>query len=442
MRTEDLIHFCPPGRLIIGAGSRAQLPALVAHLGYRKGVLVTDRFFVNSTPWVDEYVKSASLLGIETIVFDGGEPDPTTTLCDSATQSVRKALKGAAPDHVIALGGGSNIDLAKALCITLPSGRPVRDFVGGLSSADKPIPLIALPTTAGTGSEATPGAILLDPNNATKVAVMDNSLRPHIALIDPELTYTCPPRVTADAGIDALTHAIESYLTLDSAQYDRNGHPDPGYSGRSSLTMLFAREAISLCARFLKRCYDHGDDVEARTGMCYASIYAALSYGSAGLNAVHGIAYAVAGLTHRSHGTTNAVVLPYAMEALGPHRSVEMAEIAQIFGISGENPEDTSRELCEFLRDLVADLGIPTNLRELGVGEGSLDALTRDGLAVTRLAKSFPVPDVAQAYSRIVRNAYHGDLGKFPIKAADKLLDPISYSTNISVPANATGDKS
>jgi alcohol dehydrogenase len=425
MRTEDLIHFCPPGKLIIGAGSRAHLPALVAHLGYCKGVLVTDRFFVHSTPWVDEYVKSASLLGIETIVFDGGEPDPTITLCDRATQSVRAVLKGAAPDHIIALGGGSNIDLAKALCITLSSGRPVRDFVNGLSSADKPIPLVALPTTAGTGSEATPGAILLDPDNATKVAVMDNLLRPQIALIDPEFTYTCPPRVTADAGIDTLTHAIESYLTLDSAQYDRNGHPDPGYSGRSSLTMLFAREAISLCAQFLKRCYDHGDDVEARIGMCYASIYAALSYGSAGLNAVHGIAYAVAGLTHRSHGTTNAVVLPYAMEVLSPHRLTEMTEIAQIFGISGENPEDTSRKLCESLRDLVADLGIPANLRDLGVGEGSLDSLTRDGLAVTRLAKSFPVPDVAQAYSQIVRNAYYGELGNSLENTTDKLFDSI-----------------
>jgi alcohol dehydrogenase class IV/pimeloyl-ACP methyl ester carboxylesterase len=425
MRTEDLIHFCPPGRLIIGAGSRAQLPSLIAHLGYRRGVFVTDRFFVKSTPWVDEYLKAASLLGIETVVFDGGEPDPTTTLCDSATRAVRALLDRKAPDHVIALGGGSNIDLAKALCITLPSGRPVRDFVGGLSAADKPIPLIALPTTAGTGSEATPGAILLDPDNATKVAVMDNSLRPQIALIDPEFTYTCPPRVTADAGIDALTHAIESYLTLDSAQYDRNGHPDPGYSGRSSLTMLFAREAISLCARFLKRAYDHGDDVDARTGMCYASIYAALSYGSAGLNAVHGIAYAVAGLTHRSHGTTNAVVLPYALEALSPYRSAEMVEIAQIFGISGAGKEDTARELCNFLRDLVADLGIPTSLKDLGVEEASLDSLTRDGLAVTRLAKSFPVPDVAQAYRQIVRNAYHGDLGKIPMNATHKRLDHV-----------------
>jgi alcohol dehydrogenase len=414
MRTEDLIHFCPPGRLIIGAGSRSQLPALVARLGYRKGVLVTDPFFVKSTPWVDEYVRSASALGIETIVFDGGEADPTTTLCDNATQAVRIALGGSAPDHVIALGGGSNIDLAKALCITLPTGRPVRDFVGGLTAADRPIPLIALPTTAGTGSEATPGAILVDPSNATKVAVMDNSLRPQIALIDPEFTYTCPPRVTADAGIDALTHAIESYLTLDSVQYDRGGHPDPGYSGRSSLTMLFAREAISLCARYLKRCYDNGADVEARTGMCYASVYAALSYGSAGLNAVHGIAYAVAGMTHRSHGTTNAVVLPYVVDALAAHRPTEMTEIAQIFGICGESPEHAVRELTEFLRDLVADLGIPTTLKDLGIEKASLDSLTRDALAVTRLAKSFPVHDVEDAYGRIVRNAYHGRLGKAP----------------------------
>ncbi|MEA3095765.1 iron-containing alcohol dehydrogenase [Caballeronia mineralivorans] len=414
MRTEDLIHFCPPGRLIIGAGSRSQLPALVARLGYRKGVLVTDPFFVKSTPWVDEYVRSASALGIETIVFDGGEADPTTTLCDNATQAVRIALGGNAPDHVIALGGGSNIDLAKALCITLPSGRPVRDFVGGLTAADRPIPLIALPTTAGTGSEATPGAILVDPSNATKVAVMDNSLRPQIALIDPEFTYTCPPRVTADAGIDALTHAIESYLTLDSVQYDRGGHPDPGYSGRSSLTMLFAREAISLCARYLKRCYDNGADVEARTGMCYASVYAALSYGSAGLNAVHGIAYAVAGMTHRSHGTTNAVVLPYVVDALAAHRPTETTEIAQIFGICGESPEHAVRELTEFLRELVAYLGIPTTLKDLGIAKASLDSLTRDALAVTRLAKSFPVCDVEDAYGRIVRNAYHGRLGKAP----------------------------
>ncbi len=314
MRPEDLVHFCPPGRLIIGCGARHQLPELLARLGYRRGVLVTDSFFTGHTPWVGEYREAARRHGIDTLVYDGGLPDPTTTLCDEATASVRERLAGAAPDHVIALGGGSNIDLAKALSLTLPEGRPIAAFTGDIGGC-RPLPLIALPTTAGTGSEATPGAILLDPANATKIAVMDNELRPRIALIDPEFTYTCPPRVTADAGIDAFTHAIESFLTLDSARFERGGNPDPGYTGRSALTMLFARESMRLCFAWMERAYQHGDDTEARIGMAYASLYAALSYGSAGLNAVHGIAYAVAGQTHKSHGSTNAVMLPYVLDA-------------------------------------------------------------------------------------------------------------------------------
>ncbi|WP_206995474.1 iron-containing alcohol dehydrogenase [Trinickia mobilis] len=412
MRVDDRVHFCPPGRLIIGAGSRAQLPALVARLGYRQGVLVTDTFFSGHTPWVEEYVSAARALGIETLVFDGGAPDPTTTLCDQATAAIRAALDGHVPDHVIALGGGSNIDLAKVLCITLPTGRPTHDFVKGLSPSDRPIPFVALPTTAGTGSEATPGAILVDPENATKVAVMDNSLRPQVALIDPEFTYCCPPKVTADAGIDAFTHAIESYLTLDSSKFDRAGSADPGYSGRSSLTMIFAREAISLCARYLKRAYDDGADIEARTGMCYASLYAALSYGSAGLNAVHGIAYAVAGATHRSHGTTNAVMLPYVLAELAGTRAEELLDVARIFGIDSSDPGHAIGELCGQIRSLIGAVGIPTTLKKIGIEKASLPSLLEDALGVTRLARAFPVPDVKAAYARILHNAFEGELGK------------------------------
>lgn len=410
MRTNDMIHFCPPGRLIFGCGSRLQLPALLAHLGYRRGVLVTDEFFVRHTPWVAEYVDAAAALGLQTNVFAGGLPDPTTTLCDAATQSVRAALDGAIPDHVIALGGGSNIDLAKALCLTLPEGRPVHDFAGSLRPAPRPLPLIALPTTAGTGSEATPGAILIDPANATKVAVLDNALRPQIALIDPEFTYTCPPRVSADAGIDALTHAVESYLTQDSFAFDRGGHPDPGYSGRSSLTMLLAHEAIGLCARYLRRTYSHGGDTEARIGMAYASHYAALSYGSAGLNAVHGIAYAVAGLTHKSHGSTNAVMLPYVLDALRPVRQAELLEVARLFGIDDTAAHPALRQLPLVIRDLVGQLGIPTTLRDFGVAQADLAALSSAALGVTRLAKAFPVNAVEDAYRKIIGNAWAGVL--------------------------------
>lgn len=408
MRSDDVIHFCPPARVVIGCGSRAQLPGLLQRLGYRRGVLVTDSFFTGHTPWVGEYVEAARACGMDTVVYDGGMPDPTTTLCDAATRALREQLGEARPDHVIALGGGSNIDLAKALCLTLVDGAPIKDFVGVMPQAPRCLPLIAVPTTAGTGSEATPGAILVDPDNATKVAVMDNQLRPIIALIDPEFTYSCPPRVTADAGIDALTHAVESYLTLDSFAFERQGHPDPGYSGRSSLTMSFAREAISLCARYLLRAYRDGGDKEARIGMAYASHYAALSYGSAGLNAVHGIAYAVAGITHKSHGSTNAVMLPYVLDELAGTRREEVLDVARIFGIEDADGDAAAGRLPMLIRDIVAELGIPPTLEAFGIRREQLPGLLADALQVTRLASAFPVPDVPAAYGRIVERAFEG----------------------------------
>lgn len=409
MRADDLIHFCAPERLVFGCGTRAQLPALVQRMGWRDGVLVTDRFFTGRTPWVRDYVEAAAALGVRTEVFDGGAPDPTTVLCDAATRQLRAARPGAAFDHVVALGGGSNIDLAKALCLTLPTGRPIRDFVGDLGSA-RPLPMAAMPTTAGTGSEATPGAILLDPGNATKVAVMDNALRPKIALVDPEFTYGCPARVTADAGIDAFTHAIESFLTIDSARYAREGHPDPGYSGRSSLTMLLAREAMRLCIAHMERAYADGSDRAARVGMALASVHAALSYGSAGLHAVHGIAYAVAGLTHRSHGSTNAVMLPYVLDAMGDVRAAEFMEIAALMGLDAADPEAAARAVPVAVRGMVRRLGIPADLAALGVAEADLGRLEDDALGVARLAKSFPVPDVAARYRAIVQAAFAGRL--------------------------------
>ncbi|RLK30108.1 iron-containing alcohol dehydrogenase [Cupriavidus plantarum] len=413
MLVEDLVHFCAPARLIMGTGARVRLPVLLQRIGYLRGLVVTDKFFTSATPWVDELVTAARALGVTLTVYDGGAPDPTTTLCDAATATLRAAPETADIDHVIALGGGSNIDLAKALCLTLPAGAPIRSFIGRIDSATPVLPLVAMPTTAGTGSEATPGAILVDPDNATKIAVMDNRLRPAIALIDPEFTFTCPPRVAADAGIDALTHAIESYVTMDAAAFDLGDDPDPGYSGRTALTMLFARESIRLCAEHLRRSHAATDPAamrEARVGMSHASLYAAMSYGSAGLNAVHGIAYAVAGLTHLSHGTTNAVMLPYVLDALRDVRRDELLTIARLFGVDDADADVAMARLPVVLRDLIGALGVPVTLEACGIREADLDTLTRDALAVTRLAKAFPVPDVAQRYARIVRSAWSGEL--------------------------------
>jgi alcohol dehydrogenase len=145
--------------------------------------------------------------------------------------------------------------------------------------------------------------------------------------------------------------------------------------------------------------------------MAYASHYAALSYGGAGLNAVHGIAYAVAGLTHATHGSTNAVMLPYVLDALRTVRATELLEVARLFGIDTKDQAAALRQLPVLIRDLIGQLGIPTNLRDFGVGQEHLAGLTRDALAVTRLAKAFPVADVPGTYERIIDAAWHGKLG-------------------------------
>ncbi len=407
---NDHVFFCPPARTLMGRGCRHELPALIAHLGWRRGLLVTDRFFTVQTNWVQDHINACRELGIEVVVFDGGAPDPSTTLCDQAALQIRAHLAGHPADHVIALGGGSNIDLAKALCLTVPTGATIQTYSGPWPANTQPLPLIALPTTSGTGSEATPGAILVDPDNATKIAVMGNALRPAIAVIDPELSDSCPPRVTADAGIDALTHAIESFVTQDARNFDRAGSPDPGYSGRSPLTMMFARESIRLCGEFMLRAYRDGTDTAARDGMASASYYAALSYGTAGLNAVHGIAYALAGLTHQSHGTTNAVLLPYVLDELRQTRASELLEVAQLLGMPQGDPADTLQALPVYVRSLVELLDIPSDLSQCGVQEEQLERLLTDALQVTRLAKAFPVADCVSAYQRIIRHAFEGTL--------------------------------
>jgi alcohol dehydrogenase class IV len=229
--------------------------------------------------------------------------------------------------------------------------------------------------------------------------------------VDPELTLSCPPKVTADAGLDALTHAIESYLTCDSANFDRGGNPDPGYSGRNHFTKLMAGESIRLCFTHLETAYKNGSNLEARAGMAYGSLLAAFSYGSAGLNAVHALAYALANKTHATHGSTNAVFLPYVMDSLRGERASDIAEIGRLAGLTGSNESDLALRAVLRTRDLVASVGNPTTLREFGVTADDLDELVENGLGVTRLTKAFPIQPPDHAYRTIVKNAFEGILG-------------------------------
>jgi alcohol dehydrogenase class IV len=410
MFSRDKVFMAMPSRIVFGCGERAALPALLNKLGYRNALIVTDRFFSRDSGVIDELRAGLEGAQIASMVFDGGQPDPSLALCAEALAWSRAHAPAAPFDHIIAVGGGSNIDLAKVLSITVKYGGDPKEYVGEGRLPGKPLPLVAIPTTSGAGSEITPGAILVSDPASPKVALMDNDLRPAIVVVDPELTLSCPPRVTADAGIDALTHAIESYLTCDSELFERGANPDPGYSGRNHLTKVFAAESIRLCFASLNTAYRDGGDLEARTAMAYGSLLAALSYGSAGLNAVHALAYALANLTHATHGSTNAVFLPYVMDSLLPVRQSALAEIGRMAGLNGADEHELARAAVARTRALVGELGIPSTLRQCGVGERDLETLVQGGLSVARLTKAFPIQPAEQAYRSIVRNAYEGKL--------------------------------
>lgn len=407
----SITFHCPP-RVLCANGARHRIAPLCRRLGWRSALLVTDPWFVAHSPELAQVLQELRAHGIAVRVFDGGQPDPSTTLCDAATAW---ALSGSQQrfDHLIAWGGGSNIDLAKALSVTLACQRPVAELVGCSEWPAPALPLVAVPTTAGTGTEITPGAILVQPGSATKVALMSNVLRPAVAVIDPELTWSCPATVTAEAGVDALTHAVESWLARDAVGFEATDDPDPSYSGRNELTVGFARTATALAFEHLAAAVERPRDAGARHGMARSSLYAALSYATAGLHAVHGLAYALAGLTHRSHGSTNAVFLPYVMDELTAARQVELAEIARLAGAADDAPERLARRAPVLTHALVQRVGLAADLVAFGVSEDQLPRLVADGLAVTRLAAAWPGTGVEEAYQRIVRRAFLGELSGY-----------------------------
>lgn len=407
---EHPLFFCSPTRLVVQAGGIQRVAPFCKSRGWTTVLIVTDRFFSTSTPLVKNLSAALGAQGIAAIVCDNGEADPSTELCDRSCAQVLTQAAGKTIDAVIALGGGSNIDLAKGLSLTLPYRRPVAEFVGHSNWPGKPLPLVALPTTSGTGSEITAGAIFLQPGSATKVALMGNDLRPLIAIVDPELTLSCPARVTADAGIDALTHAIESWITIDARDFGAVQDADPAYSGRNPLTVMFARESVRFCFEHLPTAFAEPKNLAARTGMSYCSLYAALSYATAGLHGVHALAYALAGMTHETHGRTNAVFLPYVMDSLVSIRTAELAEIGRIAGSKKTDALGQARDAALLTRSLIKQLDMPIDLKGFGIQAHQLEQLTQDGLNVVRLAKAFPIQPPQQSFADIVRHTFEGRL--------------------------------
>jgi alcohol dehydrogenase class IV len=309
---------------------------------------------------------------------------------------------------LLGLGGGSNMDLAKVTAVTLTHGGSPRDYLGDEKVPGPVLPVFCLPTTAGTGSEVSAAAVVTDTDNAIKVSTLSNYLRPRLALVDPLLTVSCPPKVTADSGIDALTHAIEATTAVDNEHFPLQSGERTVYQGKNPMADVMAEKAITLIAQFLRRAVRHGDDLEAREGMALAATLAGLAFSNSGVALVHALEYPVGGAVHCSHGAGNGLLLPYVMRFNLPTRVPVFARIARLLGedTTGLKEEDAAERAITAVERLRADIGIPTRLRDIGVKQEQLAGFAEKAANIKRLLRVNPRPATAKDLEGILQAAF------------------------------------
>jgi len=401
MRTVWTFHSAT--ELIFGPNACADLGDAARRHGLRRVFVVTDPVVLQAG-CIDPVHAALSQDGIEVEIFAGGEPEPSLKAAEKAIEAGRAF----GPDAVLGLGGGSNLDLSKMVAVVLRHGGAPRDYVGENKVPGPVLPLICVPTTAGTGSEVSAATVLTDTDNQIKVGILSNFLRPLIALVDPLLTLTCPPKVTADSGIDALTHAVEAYTAVDNAHFPLPPGERSVYQGRNPFGDMIAEQAIELVGRFLRRAVKDGQDHEARKGMALAAVLGGLAFSNVGVAAVHALEYPVGGAVHCSHGAGNGLLLPYVMRFNQPACQPQLARIAALLGedVSGLDDAAAADRAVAAVERLRADIGIPLRLRDLGVREDQLRTFAEKAIKIQRVLRVNPRPTTTDDLEGILRAAF------------------------------------
>lgn len=360
-----------PTKIYYGEGSLSKIAEEVDKLVVRRSLIVSDPgvYGAGLVELVREQLVEA---GISVDVFTEAEPEPTVERLNTAAGKLSQERF----DLLVGVGGGSSIDTAKGLSVLLAFGGEAEDYVGIDRVPGPGIALYALPTTSGSGSEVTPNAIFSIPEKKTKPPIVSPYIYPKLAIVDPNLTYSCPPQVTASAGIDALVHAIEAYTSMKA----------------STFTDALQIEAIRLIASGLKRAVVDGEDKEARLYMAEGSLLAGIGIAHAGGAAVHALAYHLGSNFHVTHGVANGVLLPYVLEYNLPANYVKYANIARMFGVSTEglSRKEIAEQGLEWVRILKAEIGIPAHLRELGVPREALEEMAIATMKIARLLDNNP----------------------------------------------------
>lgn len=363
--------FKLPEVVYLGQSALGHLSQEVKKFNADKVLLITDAGVQASG--MDKLVrKSIEEGGAQVDIFAEIDAEPSTDTVDSVGNLVREN----GYNLLVGLGGGSPMDVTKASSVLAVNGGSIKDYVGIELFPRKGIPTILIPTTSGTGSEVTPNAIFAFKDEQVKKGIVSQYLLPRVAIVDSALTLSCPARVTAATGVDALVHAVESYTSLKATLQ----------------TDIYALEAIRLISGYIRTAVANGSDLEAREKMAFGSFFAGVSLANAGVGAVHALAYPLGGKFHVSHGVSNALLFAPVMEFNCIGNLSKFALVAEAMGqpTAGKSIREAAMLAVKAIRELVADVGIPQSLREVGVAEEDIEFLTNSAEKQTRLLTNNP----------------------------------------------------
>ncbi|AMB85486.1 alcohol dehydrogenase [Pseudomonas agarici] len=382
---SSISAFKIANKLITGQAAIEQLAAELTRLNVNNPLIVTDAILVKSGT-VD--LALAQLGERRYGIFDQVKPEPEIAIVEDCTRVYREGNH----DGLIALGGGSAIDIAKGVAAFAHHEGPLAELFGvDLVKRKGPV-LIAIPTTAGTGSEVTNVAIFSDKQAQLKRGIVSDYLLPDVALVSPIMTLTCPRSVTAASGVDALVHAVESYISLNA----------------SPITDAIALGAIKLIAKALPKAYANPSNLQAREDMATASLMAGMAFGNAGVGAVHALAYPLGGRFNIAHGVSNALLLPYVMEWNKMACVERFRDIAQAMGVRviDLSAKDAADQAVKAMVDLCAAVEIPSGMRSFNVPEDAIPAMAEEASKIDRLMRNNPRTLNASDIEKIYRAAY------------------------------------
>ena len=378
------ITLLQPQKIVFGTGCIQTFVDDYKKLGLQRLFVLTAPPI---RPLIEEPLNALKASGISIEVFQDIVTEPTV----NDFKKILEVARQFKADSVVGIGGGSVLDVTKLVAAFLNSDQQVEDCFGTGFIQKKGLWFACLPTTAGTGSEVSPNAILLDERDHLKKGIVSPFLIADAAYVDPKLTWTVPAKVTADTGMDALTHCIEAYT-------NKFAHPSVD---------IYALQGIRLIAANLERALKDGKDVEAREALAFGSLYGGLCLGPVNTAAVHALSYPLGGEFHIPHGLSNAILLPSVMKFNMPACPERYAEVAIACGITaGRTTEETAQRGVDLIYRLAAAVGIPDKLTALGIPQAAVDGMAKAAMQVQRLLKNNPREVTEQDAKDIYNSLY------------------------------------